>query len=163
MVKLPPPPAPGDPGDQVNPIDPETGVWNLVWVYDRAHAEWNRTSRNRRLIAGIELEVLRPSDGAAMKAVAEVLRDKLRCYDLIGRKGPTTFAVVACEIEPRSARKICERIKSGVDDRAIEVAFGAVTNEAERVEMVEDLFDVAWEACARARKGEGADGICVVE
>lgn len=146
-----------------DPIDPETGVWNLVWVYDRANAEWSRRDRHKRLLAAIELEVLKPADGAAMKAVADVLRDKLRSYDLIGRKGPTTFAVVACEIQPKSARRICERIKRGVDDRKIEVAFGAVSTEAERVEMVEDLFDVAWEACSRAQRGEGPDGICVIE
>lgn len=146
-----------------DPIDPETGVWNQVWVYDRANAEWNRSDRYRRILAAIEVEVLEPADPDTMRQVAEVLRDTLRNYDLIGRKGPTTFTVVACEIQPRSARRICERIKEGVDDKGIALAFGAVTNEASRVEIVEDLFDVAWEACARARKGEGDNGICVVE
>ncbi len=146
-----------------DPIDPETGVWNLVWVYDRANAEWNRSDRYKRVLAAIELEVVDPASSDAMKTVAEVLRDKLRNYDLIARKGPTTFSVVACEIQPHSARRICERIKEGVDDKGIGVAFGAVTNEAERVEIVEDLFDVAWEACSRARNGEGPDGIFVVE
>ena len=149
-------------------IDPETGVWNHHWVYDRANAEWNRSDRYDHTAAVIELEVDEPQSSEAVKAVAAVLRDRLRAYDLIGRKGPTTFSILACEIEPRSARRICERIKAGLVDQSagghqIGVAMGAVATDAERVEVVEDLFDVAWEACSRAQRGEGEDGILVLD
>lgn len=146
-----------------DPIDPETGVWNQVWVYDRANGEWNRSDRYDQVLAAIEVEVLEPAEPGTMRKVAEVLRDTLRAYDVIGRKGPTTFTVVACEIRSTSVRRICERIKDGANEKGIALACGAVTNKASRVEIVEDLFDVAWEACSRAQRGEGSNGICVVE
>ena len=150
---------------QVPFIDPVTGVWNRMQVFERLTAEWSRCERfssplTLLLVDVRGLDVVRGRDGrtvadAVLKAVARRLKQTVRDHDIVGRSGGDQFIVVATHADYDGARSLSHRVRQAVtldpvkvEGRAvdIDVVIGGATRRSEGVEILEDLFRVAEEA-----------------
>lgn len=165
---------------QVPFIDPVTGVWNRMQVFERLTAEWSRCERYGQplslLIVDVEaLGSIRATDGREhadrlLKAVAGRVKAVVRDHDIVGRYGDDCFVIVAVNSDATGARSLGERLCLGVSGQPIAVdhqttrltvRVGGATNGSEGVEILEDLFQVAEQSLQAARQAN--DGVRVAE
>ena len=156
---------------QVPFIDPVTGVWNRMQIFERLASEWSRCERYGQplsvLLVDVEaLPAIRATDGAehanrVLKAVARRVKTVVRDHDLVGRYGDDCFVIVAVHSDQRGAESLSRRLREGVSGEPIavdhrttrvQVRIGGATNASEGVEILEDLFHVAERALEKARE-----------
>lgn len=155
---------------QVPFIDPVTGVWNRMQVFERLTAEWSRCERYGSplcvLLVDVEaVSAIRATEGAdhadhVLKAVARRVKSIVRDHDIVGRYGDDSFVIVAVHADFEGAKSLSRRLRDGVsiepitvDHRTTRVSLriGGATNRSNGVEILEDLFNVAEQALAQAR------------
>lgn len=158
---------------QVPFIDPVTGVWNRMQVFERLTSEWSRCERFASPLSLMLIDVpgvaaIRAKYGAkvgddVLKAVARRIKAIVRDHDIVGRSVGDQFVVVAVHADYEGAVSLCERIRDGVafdpvdvDQHSIPVGVncGGATSRSEGVEILEDLFRVADEALREASQGD---------
>ena len=159
---------------QVPFIDPVTGVWNRIQVFERLTAEWSRCERFASPLTLLLVDVpgmseVREEHGHAvadglLKAVARRLKTTVRDHDLVGRYSDHQFVVVAVHADFDGATSLSRRIRDMVtfEPLAVEnttlqmnVHIGGATSRSEGVEILEDLFKVAEASLAEAREDAG--------
>ena len=150
---------------QVPFIDPVTGVWNRMQVFERLTAEWSRCERfssplTLLLIDVRGMDAVRGGPGrtvadGVLKAVARRLKQTVRDHDIVGRSTGDQFIVVATHADYDGARSLSDRVRQAVTldpvqieghSIPVEVVIGGATRRSEGVEILEDLFRVAEEA-----------------
>lgn len=155
---------------QVPFIDPVTGVWNRLQVFERLAGEWSRGERYGNPICCLLLEVdgldgMRRREGAALaddvlKAVARRIKSVVRDHDIVGRYTGDVFVVIAVQSDGEGARHLARRIREclthepiavGGRTISVDVRVGGSTSRSEGVEILEDLLTVAESALADAR------------
>jgi len=155
---------------QVPFIDPVTGVWNRIQVFERLTSAWSRCERfasplTLLLVDVPGLDAVRASQGTAtadhvLKSVARRLKATVRDHDLVGRSTGDQFVIVAVHSDFDGAMSLSRRLRDAVtldpvtvEQRAIPVTLhiGGATSRSEGVEILEDLFRVAEEALQDAR------------
>ena len=155
---------------QVPFIDPVTGVWNRMQVFERLTAEWSRCERYGAPVCCLLIDVeglapVRAEDGAlladeVLKTLARRLKTVCRDHDIVGRFAGDRFVVVAVQSDADGARHLSDRILEAitsepvtVDQRVIpiKIRIGGATNRSQGVEILEDLFSVAESALLDAR------------
>lgn len=155
---------------QVPFIDPVTGVWNRMQVFERLTAEWSRCERYGApvcclLIDAEGLETIRAEDGVlfadeVLKTLARRLKTVCRDHDIVGRFAGDRFVVVAVQSDTDGARHLSGRILEALTDEPVtieqrmipvKIRIGGATNRSEGVEILEDLFSVAESALLDAR------------
>ncbi len=160
---------------QVPFIDPVTGVWNRIQVFERLTSEWSRCERfasplTLLLVDVPGLEDIRAAHGSAvadgiLKAVARRLKACVRDHDIVGRYSGDMFVVVAVHADFDGATHLGRRIRDmvtfdpvSVDKQTVQLAvhIGGATSRSEGVEILEDLFKVAELALTDARSGDEA-------
>lgn len=158
---------------QVPFIDPVTGVWNRMQVFERLTAEWSRCERYSSplccLLIDVEgLEPIRAEDGTlfadeVLKTLARRLKTVCRDHDIVGRFAGDRFVVVAVQADAEGARSFATRIVQAMTEEPvtieqrpvpIEVRIGGATNRSQGVEILEDLFSVAEGALLDARDAD---------
>ena len=156
---------------QVPFIDPVTGVWNRMQVFERLTAEWSRCERFASPLSLLLVQVpglarVRSAHGDTvandvLKAVARRLKTIVRDHDILGRSSGDQFVIVGVQADFEGAMALCERIRVGVADDPIQVGgasldmhvdIGGATSRSEGVEIMEDLFRVAEEALQDASR-----------
>jgi len=155
---------------QVPFIDPVTGVWNRLQVFERLTSEWSRCERfasplTMLLVDIPGLDSVRAAHGrsvgdAVLKTVARRLKTIVRDHDILGRSTGDQFIIVAVHADFEGATSLCERIRDGVcfdpisvgeGSISVSVNIGGATTRSEGVEILEDLFRVAEQALHDAR------------
>lgn len=158
---------------QVPFIDPVTGVWNRMQVFERLTAEWSRCERFSSpltlLVVDVQgLDVVRNREGrtvadGVLKAVARRLKQTVRDHDIVGRSSGDQFIVVATHADYDGARSLSDRVRQAVtldpvqvEGHSIDVGLviGGATRRSEGVEILEDLFRVAEEALQDAANAD---------
>jgi diguanylate cyclase (GGDEF)-like protein len=158
---------------QVPFIDPVTGVWNRMQVFERLTSEWSRCERFASPLALLLVDVpglkaVRARHGATvandvLKAVARRLKTAVRDHDILGRSTGDQFVIVAVQADYEGALSLSNRVREGVGDNPIQVGdvahavgvdIGGATSRSEGVEIMEDLFRVAEEALEDARRSD---------
>jgi diguanylate cyclase (GGDEF)-like protein/PAS domain S-box-containing protein len=155
--------------------DALTGALTRRHFFDLAELEWARSTRHRHPLCVALLDVdhfksvndrFGHSTGdAALRAVAETVRSKLRRHDLLGRYGGDELALLFPETPMEGARQVSDRIRQAV--AGIRLTHGALpvklTISAGVVERRTD--EVLSAACQRAdaalyeAKGAGRDRV----
>ncbi len=147
---------------QVPFIDPVTGVWNRMQVFERLTAEWSRCERFSSPLTLLLIEVQGYDAVAAekgssvgdgvLKAVARRLKQTVRDHDILGRASGAQFIVVATHSDFDGAQSLSRRVRDAVtlDPVTVEgheipvgLRIGGATRRSEGVEILEDLFRVA--------------------
>ncbi len=116
--------------EQLSVTDPLTGLANRR-RFDRELAdELTRARRYAKplslILCDIDLfktvndRLGHPAGDAALRAMGEVLRQTVRETDLPTRVGGEEFAVLMPETGPDEALEVAERLRSGVENRAVE-------------------------------------------
>jgi diguanylate cyclase (GGDEF)-like protein len=155
---------------QVPFIDPVTGVWNRIQVFERLTSEWSRCERFASPLTLLIVEVpgveeVQSVHGQAvaegiLKAVARRLKATVRDHDIVGRYAGNQFVVVAVHADYEGAMSLSRRIRDmvtfdpvSVEDQTIQVNvhIGGATSRSAGVEILEDLFRVAEEALGEVR------------
>ena len=158
---------------QVPFIDPITGVWNRIQVFERLTSEWSRCERFASSLALLLVDVpglddLRRNRGPAaadaiLKHVARRLKATVRDHDILGRSTGDQFVIVAVHADFEGALSLSRRLQGSVsiDPIAIDnveipitLHIGGATSRSEGVEILEDLFRVAEDALQDARVAE---------
>ncbi len=158
---------------QVPFIDPVTGVWNRIQVFERLTSEWSRCERfasplTLLLVDVPGLDEVRTTHGPAvadgvLKNVARRLKTTVRDHDIVGRSTGDQFVVVAVHADYEGAMSLSRRIRDAVtlDPIAVEqlsmnvtLHIGGATSRSEGVEILEDLFRVAEAALQDARSND---------
>lgn len=155
---------------QVPFIDPVTGVWNRMQVFERLTAEWSRCERYGSPLSVLLVDVeavsaIRATEGAehadhVLKAVARRIKSIVRDHDIVGRYGDDSFVIVAVHADFEGAKSLSRRLRDGVSIEPITVdhlttrvslRIGGATNRSNGVEILEDLFHVAEQTLVEAR------------
>jgi diguanylate cyclase (GGDEF)-like protein len=107
--------------------DTKTGLYNAGHLNSTLADEMQRAARFERPLSVIvaDLDLLRKinnsyghlSGDAVLLGVANVLRDKIRPYDVAARFGGEEFAIILPETEFEEAMAIAERIRFAVEDQ----------------------------------------------
>lgn len=158
---------------QVPFIDPVTGVWNRMQVFERLTAEWSRCERYGSPLSVLLVDVeavsaIRATEGPehadhVLKAVARRIKSIVRDHDIVGRYGDDSFVICAVHADFEGARALSRRLRDGISIEPITVEhrttrvslrIGGVTNRSEGVEILEDLFNVAEQALLEAHGHE---------
>jgi diguanylate cyclase (GGDEF)-like protein len=156
---------------QVPFIDPVTGVWNRIQVFERLTSEWSRCERfssplTLLLVDVPGLDEIRTAHGTSvadgiLKAVARRLKSTVRDHDIVGRYGGDQFVIVAVHADFDGAVSLSRRVRDmvtfdpisvGKQTVQLSVHIGGATSRSEGVEILEDLFRVAESALDDARQ-----------
>jgi diguanylate cyclase (GGDEF)-like protein len=110
-------------------LDGKTGLLNAATWRKEASAELNRASRTRSRVAValIDIDNLKTfNDGyghlvgdIALATVADLLRNLLREYDIVGRFGGDEFAVLFPQTDADQARAAMDRLRAGIASTVI--------------------------------------------
>lgn len=160
---------------QVPFVDPATGVWNRIQVFERLASEWSRCERFQSpvavLLVDLEgLDEVRHGKGAALaddllKAAARRIKATVRDHDVVGRYGRDCFVVVGVQSDLEGARSLAARIQAAFaedplaadgETHPVRPRIGGATNRSAGVEILEDLFQVAEAALGEARRASAA-------
>jgi diguanylate cyclase (GGDEF)-like protein len=112
-------------------IDPQTGLYNRQGLARRARELGSEAVRNHGALAcvvlAIDLDAAgEEADGAVGRGV-HTLQQTARRSDVMGRLGPTEFAVLAPRTDASGARRLAERLASSLE---VAMAPGAATGQA---------------------------------
>jgi len=158
---------------QVPFIDPVTGVWNRLQVFERLTAEWSRCERYQSPLALLLVDVedlgrVRARDGRALadellKATARRIKATVRDHDIVGRYGGDRFVIVAVHSDFEGTLSLCRRIHLALENEPVSLegrvhdvrlCIGGATSRSQGVEILEDLFQVAEGALEDARRAQ---------
>jgi diguanylate cyclase (GGDEF)-like protein len=114
---------------RVRRSDPVTGLGNRAWLRVRAGEEMERAAREKAPLSLIlaQVEHFRPlvehhgveAGEAALISMADLLRDFLRPYDLVGRISEDTFCVLLPGAGGVEADRIMQRLREAVSRREL--------------------------------------------
>ncbi len=130
-------------------LDPLTGLYNRRWLMERLSEEFaksRRTNQNLSLAIGdldwfklVNDQLGHPAGDAALKALACILKEGVRPYDLVARIGGEEFIVVLPATELSGAMALCERLRATVEEtlaaragfheRRTTISFGVATRQ----------------------------------
>lgn len=106
-----------------------TGLLNRQAVVERAETELARARRNQTSVGAIMIDVdhfKRVNDTGGhsqgdrvLRAIAQLLTDQVRPYDLVGRWGGEEFLVVLPDAWPQDAQLVAERVRRAVAESEI--------------------------------------------
>jgi diguanylate cyclase (GGDEF)-like protein len=115
-------------------LDAKTDLFNARYVMDALANELERAKRFGRPLSVVvaDLDLLRDVNNtyghlagdAVIRGVADVLRAKLRSFDVAGRFGGEEFAIVLPETGNEAALEIAERIREAVEQTSFELPAG---------------------------------------
>lgn len=105
-------------------VDAETAVYNVAGLMARARELQALAARRKEPLACIAFMPeprlpLLPSLDAGVPAprdVARTARERIRASDVLGRSGPTAFAVLAPETDARGALRLVTRLQASLDE-----------------------------------------------
>lgn len=111
--------------------DPDTGLFDRMGLLARLEQE---VSRSRRYGRALALAVLTPSAPLTerVRAVASVIRGKLRSPDVVGHLGEGVFGVLLPECRPEGAKVVLGRLMPDIQQSA-----GGCTFEVSVLDAVE--------------------------
>jgi len=155
--------------------DELTGMMNRAAFYRSAQGELERARRSMAPLSLIALNIdnfkaLHDSYGASagnevLQLTAQVIREKSRPYDPIGRWSHDEFVIALPGVIGPDAEKIAERILRGVhavrlpyDEAPLEIGLSAGVASAARISAateIETLLQQAFQAMRRARENGG--------
>ncbi len=111
--------------------DAKTGLWNGRYFMQSLEHELSRSMRYDRPLTVVlaDLDYLRVINNtyghlagdAVLKAVAEILRNYFRDYDVVARFGGEEFAILLPETEPDNALPRIETVRKAIERSALEV------------------------------------------
>ncbi|MFL5309787.1 MAG: diguanylate cyclase [Myxococcales bacterium] len=152
--------------------DPLTGLYNRRYLVDRLGQEMNRVDRygGRLAFAMIDLDGFKPVNDKyghvfgdrLLRAVAAEISRSLRTPDVAARYGGDEFAVILPQTQPEGALRVCERIRSAVEQLALNAGdapvsvtatLGAADYPASDIDSAEELIHAADEALYGAKRG----------
>jgi diguanylate cyclase (GGDEF)-like protein len=116
-------------------VDPVTGVANATAFAGLLGAELERAKRYKRPLALVVLEVSEmqrsrlPLLDQRLRDVTEAIRTTVRDSDLVGRLGPSRFAVVCPEATAASAETLARGIELRLEEMRLHVVAGAVERQ----------------------------------
>jgi diguanylate cyclase (GGDEF)-like protein len=112
-------------------VDDLTQAFNRQYFFESLKREISRAQRYRRRLSVAMLDIDRfkaindtyghPAGDAVLKTFAALVTDNIRQSDLLARYGGDEFALLLPEIDPASARKVCEKLCTLVADHPFEV------------------------------------------
>ncbi|MEE9614463.1 MAG: diguanylate cyclase [Thermodesulfobacteriota bacterium] len=162
--------------------DPLTGLYNRRYLNTRLTEEWSRSLRYKRPISIVLYDIdnfkaINDTYGhdkgdEVLKAVAEVMRNRVRKQDIAARFGGEEFVVVLGDTEEDDARKFAESIGGAIKELSFEwlekpvtVSGGIGTFPKIDVESYQELLQAADQAMYKAKMsgkdrvevGSGAD------
>ncbi|MGE3728820.1 MAG: diguanylate cyclase [Candidatus Sericytochromatia bacterium] len=107
--------------EEINPRDPQTGLYNRRCFEERLNEEWRRSHRHALSISLLLLRWVGPiSETATARAFPELLRDisPLRCSDLAARLDLTTLAVLLPQTLETGAETVAQGLYHSLLPRA---------------------------------------------
>jgi diguanylate cyclase (GGDEF)-like protein len=138
--------------ERLREVDAVTGLGNRWWLQLRGRQEFARASRENRPISMIVIRVNRlermeaefgqQAANAALLSVADILRDFVRPYDLVGRVAADEFGLILPGAELRDATEIASRLQRAIASRSM-AAIGD-TRVSASVAMVEKQAGDSW-------------------
>lgn len=149
--------------------DALTGLYNRRRLDEALSAEFERARRYKRPLSMIMLDMDslkkindtygHPAGDAALKVVANAIRNHIRRVDLPARFGGDEFVILLPEVEHGVAMRIAERIRTqlrpkGSTDDMFTISGGVAQLQAEHA-SAEDLLRTADQALYRAKRDGG--------
>jgi diguanylate cyclase (GGDEF)-like protein/PAS domain S-box-containing protein len=147
--------------------DPLTGLYNRRLFNARFEAELERAARFRRSLSLVLLDIDHlkkindtlghPAGDAAICAVADVLKGRLRRHDIAARIGGEEFAALIVESPIEQAALVAESLCNAVGQRPVPnvgrvtASLGIASYPADAVDR-DELFRLADEALYRAKR-----------
>ncbi len=115
--------------------DALTGLHNRRYVLDRLKQVWDLAARSRDPFGCIVLDVDHfkkvndlhghAAGDAVLVAVAEVAREAIRSYDLLGRIGGEEFLIVCPQTDDTGTAVVAERVRSAIQELTLEYDAGS--------------------------------------
>jgi len=108
-------------------VDAETSVYSMPGLVARAHELQALAARRREPLACIAfmpetraslVPTLDP-EAPTPRDVARTVRERLRASDVLGRSGPTAFAILAPETDAHGALRLVTRLQASLDDMTV--------------------------------------------
>ncbi|TWX47411.1 sensor domain-containing diguanylate cyclase [Colwellia hornerae] len=132
-------------------IDSLTGIYNRRYFYEKANAEFNRSSRKNKIfsIMFFDLDNFKhindkfghAAGDAVLKCFAVNVQTHLRNYDTFARVGGEEFAILLPNTEKDNACVIAERIRASIE--ALMIPFEKESLKITvSVGVVENLIDI---------------------
>jgi diguanylate cyclase (GGDEF)-like protein len=116
-------------------VDPVTGVANAAAFGGVLGGELERARRYKRPLALVVLEVSEmqrsrlPLLDQRLREVTEAIRSHVRESDIVGRLGPSRFAVICPEAAASSAETLARGLELRLEEMRLHVAVGAVERQ----------------------------------
>lgn len=160
--------------------DPLTGIPNRRYAIERLEQEWSASSRNRRLVAYLVLDIdhfkqvndLHGQDRGDMvlRQVAALLRKEARVEDVICRVSGDEFAVIASDTSADAALQLAERLRTAVTRAAFGSGSARITLTASigvalrrpDMQRLDELIKAAESAVAEAKRA-GSNRVMAVQ
>jgi len=121
---------------EISARDSLTGLYNRWYVMEKIDSEMNRSLRNGCPVSVLMLDIdhfKRVNDAfghaagdGVLRAVAQVLRDSCRVYDVPGRYGGEEFCVVLPETKAGNTTVVAERIRERMESSSFNVGSDSV-------------------------------------
>lgn len=151
--------------------DPLTGLYNRRYLIERLGQEMNRVDRygGRLAFAMIDLDEFKPVNDKyghvfgdrVLRAVSSEITRSLRTPDVAARYGGDEFAVILPQTQPEGALRVCERIRSAVEQLSVNAGdakvsvtctLGVADYPGEGISTAEELIHAADEALYGAKR-----------
>lgn len=152
--------------------DPLTHLHNRRHLMEMVEKEFQRASRKGAHLSLVIMDIdyfkkINDTYGhqegdRVLTILAEIVRKRLRSYDLAARYGGEEFVLLLPETPINEALSIAERLRLEVQDHSFEgalqglvitISLGVATYPSPRVESIDSLFRQADEALYRAKQG----------
>lgn len=134
-------------------MDPDTGFYSRSGILQRAAEVLASAERYGRPLACIIFEANEEGEAAtdAMAELVEVLRSSTRKSDILGRIGPSQFAILAPDTPQHGAQIVAERLRTRASARATGGAgsapragvFAVANMKGSRLDAAELMFRAA--------------------
>ncbi len=121
---------------EISARDSLTGLYNRWYVMEKIDSEMNRSLRHGCPVSVLMLDIdhfKRVNDAfghaagdGVLRAVAQVLRDSCRVYDVPGRYGGEEFCVVLPETKTGNTTVVAERIRERMESSSFNVGGDSV-------------------------------------
>ena len=153
--------------EQLSVTDPLTGLLNRRYMEERLLEEIKRSTRHGFPMSFMMLDVDHfksyndeyghPAGDAALKLVAQIVRDTLRGADVAARFGGEEFSILLPQTNFDEAAAIAERIRSNIENgdfphRLVTMSIGVASCSAELCASA-DLVSAADKALYEAKRG----------